>query len=152
MNGAFNLALLYYKTNQKRKQALGYAYACYDYLKNDVNSVSLFIYEMWNGIFENVDDKIERILKLTNYQGLGYFLTNLLYQEQKNLVLSLFESETHGNALKTRYELLYYATLILMNKTEGNLLLKIPPEVLPTVEAIVADVKEKQAFYAQTAD
>jgi hypothetical protein len=45
--------------------------------------------------------------------------------------------------------LLYYATLILNYKTENNLLLRIPQEVMPTVEKIVAEVKEKQAFYAE---
>jgi hypothetical protein len=45
--------------------------------------------------------------------------------------------------------LLYYATLILNHKTENNLLLRIPPDVMPTVEKIVAEVKEKQAFYAE---
>ena len=74
----------------------------------------------------------------------------MLYHEQKQLVLSLFESEKHSKALKSRYELLYFATLILAEKTEGNLLLKIPPEVMPTVNEIVEDVKEKQAFYAQS--
>ena len=44
-------------------------------------------------------------------------------------------------------QLLYYATLILAKKTEDNLLLRIPPEVLPTVEEIVEKVRKKQAFY-----
>jgi len=51
--------------------------------------------------------------------------------------------------LRDRYELLYYATLILAQKTEDNLLLKIPPEVFPTVQEIVEKVKEKQAFYSK---
>ena len=74
----------------------------------------------------------------------------MLDQGQTNLVLSLFDSEKHGIELKARYELIHYATLILAGKTDGNLLLKIPPEVMPTVNEIVEDVKEKQAFYAQS--
>ena len=72
-----------------------------------------------------------------------------LFLEQTHLVQSLFEDEALGQDLRDKYQLLYYATLILNHKTENNLLLRIPPDVMPTVEKIVAEVKEKQAFYAE---
>ena len=144
-----NLAHLYLNQNKNKKQAVELIYQGYEKSKDLIMLKNKVIIEIWNGIFEKIDEKVEQVLKESAYEDLTWFIENLLYHEQKQLVLSLFESETHGKALKSRYELLYFATLILMQKTEGNLLLKIPPEVLPTVEEIVADVKAKQAFYAQ---
>lgn len=137
-------------TEQKKRQALVYAYQYLDKSKNEKGLQTIILLEIWNGIFENLDEKIEQVLKESVYEDLTWFLTNLLYHEQKRLVISLFESEKHGKALRSRYELLYFATLILGGKTESNLLLKIPPEVMPTVNEIVEDVKAKQAFYAQS--
>lgn len=37
---------------------------------------------------------------------------------------------------------------LLTNHVEGNLKLRITPEVQPTVEEIVADIRENQCFYA----
>lgn len=144
-----SLAGLYYLTNQKGQEALNYGRSYYEVAKNESRLPNLIILEIWNGIFEDLPEKIERVLQNNQDNDLSWFLTNLLYHQQKHLVLSLFESETHGKMLRERYELLYYATLILTQKTEDNLLLKIPPEVMPTLEAILEDVKEKQAFYAQ---
>jgi AAA domain len=144
----FEMSTLYYNTNQKKETALYYASLYYKRGYDMHRLKQILIIKIWNGVFENLDKKIEQLLKESNYENLEWFLNNLLYHEQKQLVLSLFESAVHGKELKSRYELIYYATLILMGKTEGNLLLKIPPEVMPTVEAIVEDVKTKQAFYA----
>jgi TPR repeat protein len=144
----FEMSTLYYNTNQKKETALYYASLYYKRGYDMHRLKQILIIKIWNGVFENLDKKIEQLLKESNYENLEWFLNNLLYHEQKQLVLSLFESEEHGKELKSRYELIYYATLILMGKTEGNLLLKIPPEVMPTVEVIVEDVKTKQAFYA----
>jgi hypothetical protein len=52
-----------------------------------------------------------------------------------------------GERLREAYAPFYYAVSILSNQVDDNLLLRIPPDVLPTVESIVAEVKEKQAFY-----
>jgi len=150
IKSSYNLAVLYYKTYQKPKEALNYVRDYYEKKQDESRFPNLVIIEIWNGIFENLSEKIDRILQNNKDNGdLTWFFIDLLYHQQKHLVLSLFESETHGKILRERYELLYYATLILANKTEDNLLLKIPPEVMPTVEAILEDVKEKQAFYAQ---
>jgi AAA domain len=156
-----------YNTNKIKKKAL----EAVRRLEDRELQLELII-EIWNGNFENIQKKIDAILntddsiikwalRATNntlenikemfekvqYKNLDWFLENLLYLEQTNLVLSLFESEVHGKELRERYTLLYYATLILLNKTENNLLLRIPPEVLPTLQGIVAQVREKQAFY-----
>ena len=146
INALFNLANFYYQKNEMKEASL----ECITkyFIANRDKLAHLLIIQIWNGIFSKVEEKIEQILNDNKYEDLTSFLENLLYLNQTHLVLSLFESDKHGAALKSRYELLHYATLILANKTEGNLLLKIPPEVLPTVEAIVKTVQEKQVFYA----
>ncbi|MCC6279204.1 MAG: sel1 repeat family protein, partial [Saprospiraceae bacterium] len=143
----FNLAGLYYETIQNPTEALAYIQQYFVKTGDEKCFKNLIILEIWNGIFDNLHEKIERVIQNKQDDDLTWFFTNLLYHQQTQLVLSLFESEQHGKTLKTRYELLYYATLILAKKTEDNLLLRIPPEVLPTVEAIVAGIKAKQEFY-----
>ena len=71
--------------------------------------------------------------------------TNLSYLEQKNLVLSFFESEKHGKVLQEKFQLYYYATQILCNKIEATEL-EIPKEVLSTVKDMVNNIKEKNRF------
>ncbi len=148
MDALYNLAGLYFETNQQPKAALAHAR---DYLaktKDESQNENIILLEIWNGIFDQVDEKIARLIQNNQGEDLEWFLTNLLYLEQKQLVLHLFESPEYGKMLQDRYELLYYATRILAQKTEDNLLLRIPPEVMPTVQDIVQKVKEKQAFYA----
>jgi TPR repeat protein len=143
-----NLAVLYYQAQKNPKAALEYTRQYYTKTADERSFKNIVIFEIWNGIFDNLSEKIERVIQNSQGDDLSWFLTNLLYHEQKQLVLSLFESAQHGKMLRDRYELLYYATLVLAQKTDDNLLLKIPPEVLPTVQEIVEKVKEKQAFYA----
>ncbi len=141
----FLIAFIYYNTKHYKETVL-------NIIKTLPNGYLrlVIIVKIWNGIFDNVAQEIEICLHNSGYKYLDWFLENLLYLEQTNLVLSLFESEAHGKELRERYTLLYYAVLILLNKTENNLLLRIPPEVLPTVQGIVAQVWVKQAFYAES--
>jgi TPR repeat protein len=146
INALNNLAFLYFETNQKKSEALSLITTFYEKRKEKLHNYIKI--RLWNGVFDNIQADIEQVIKSVEYEGLTAFLTKLLNLSQTHTVLSLFESEAHGSELKSRYDLIYYATLILAKKTDGNLLLKIPPEVLPTVEDIVTKVKEKQAFYA----
>jgi len=148
-NALNNLAVVYFETNKLPVKALAFANDYFNKTGDERRFENVVLLEIWNGIFENLSEKIERVIQNSQGEQLDWFLTNLLYLEQKQLVLSLFESEQHGKMLRDRYELLYYATLILAQKTEDNLLLKIPPEVFPTVQEIVEKVKEKQAFYSK---
>ena len=90
---------------------------------------------------------MENVFEESKLEELEWIIQNLLYLEQKNLVLSYFESEKYAKELQERYSILYYATLILCNRTGDNLELRIPPEIMPTVQEIVEKVKEKNAFY-----
>ena len=149
VDALYNLAFLYYKKNGNRNKALEFNRK-YSSLNPDQDSKELQItIEIWNGIFENVEEKVKKLITESEGADLTWLIENLLYLEQTHLVQSLFEDEALGQDLRDKYQLLYYATLILNHKTENNLLLRIPPDVMPTVEKIVAEVKEKQAFYAE---
>jgi NACHT domain/Tetratricopeptide repeat len=149
INALHNLSLLYFIINKDKQIALAHISA-YNKLRPDLKSKAFhIIIEIWNGKFDKIEERVREIVFNSSETFLEFFLQNLLWFEQTNLVLSLFEDKDFGQNLRDKYQLLYYATLILNNKTEDNLLLRIPPDVMPTVESIVQKAKEKQAFYAQ---
>lgn len=150
VNALNNLAVLYYVQNIKPKDALQYIRQYHEMNKeNAYIATTQIIVEIWNGIFDKIQEHIATIIESGTEATVGEFITNLLHHHQTQLVLSFFESEQYGPALRERYVLLYYAALLLAGRTEDNLLLRIPPEVLPTVEEMVQKTKEKQAFYAK---
>jgi len=63
------------------------------------------------------------------------------------LILKMFNHEEFGKTLQDKYSVLYYACLLLNNKTEDNLELRIPPEIRPTIDEVLALIDEKQKFY-----
>jgi len=148
-NALYNLTGLYFSLNIHPRQALEFITQYMEKIQDESKLSNLLVVEIWNGRFEKVPEKIERVIQNSNGEGLNFFLLNLLNLSQIQLVLSLFESKQHSKMLRQRYELLFYATLILAGRTEDNLLLRIPSEVLPTVEDIVAKVRENQAFYTK---
>jgi TPR repeat protein len=149
ISALINLALLYYSQGRNKCKSLELIqkYNKTNLIQNSTKPQ--IVIEIWNGIFENVEEKVKKLIIESEGANLSWLIRNLLYQEQTHLVQSLFEDEALGQDLRDKYQLLYYATLILNHKTENNLLLRIPQEVMPTVEKIVAEVKEKQAFYAE---
>jgi TPR repeat protein len=149
ISALINLALLYYSQGRNKCKSLELIqkYNKTNLIQNSTKPQ--IVIEIWNGIFENVEEKVKKLIIESEGANLSWLIRNLLYQEQTHLVQSLFEDEALGQDLRDKYQLLYYATLILNHKTENNLLLRIPPDVMPTVEKIVAEVKEKQAFYAE---
>jgi hypothetical protein len=59
----------------------------------------------------------------------------------------MFGHEEFGKNLQDKYSVLYYACLLLNNKTEDNLELRIPPEIRPTIDEVINQIYEKQKFY-----
>ena len=112
---------------------------------NETIIIALLI-EIWNNKFDNVTKKLDKIFN--KKLDANFLIKGLLFLQQKNLVLSYFESDKYGEELRDKYRLLYYATLILTNNIE-EVHLKIPQEVLPTVRQIVQEIKEKNEFYNQ---
>jgi hypothetical protein len=49
--------------------------------------------------------------------------------------------------LQEKYAVLYYVSLILNNVLEENLALRIPPEFQSTIDDVIAQIKERQAYY-----
>ena len=77
----------------------------------------------------------------------GLFADHLLIHQQKNLALKLFQNNEIGTLLQEKYSIMYYVTVLLNNSKEENLYLKIPPEILETVDEIIENIKERQIFY-----
>ena len=78
---------------------------------------------------------------------LAVFIFELLVHQQKALVLNLFNHPEVEQMLQDKYKVLHYVCLILNKKTEGNLRLKIPPEIQETIKDIINDIEEKEKYY-----
>ena len=138
------LALIYYKRNINQEKALELINKLIENSEDPSNIVLQIIVSVWSGIFIGINAKVLSILTKANSESKEFLLTNLLIHHQKSIVLSLFEDEK----LKEQFIPLYYATLLLENEgKDENVLLKIPSEILSTVQDIVASIKEKQEFY-----
>ena len=145
-----NLAILYLNHNYKPQDSLKNI-RIFNKLKTYSKSNYLeILIEVWNGIFNLVEDKIIKLIKnkpQNETLEIDFFLNSLLIHQQKNLVLKLFQNQEIGKELQDKYSILYYVTLLLNNSKEENLELKIPPEIKETVNNILEQIKERQVFY-----
>lgn len=143
-----NLAYLYYQRNTKNEEALDLIYRALRIEEEDVvfKGTQLTI-EIWNGIFNNVEERTSAIIKEQNGENVDEFLFDLLVQQQKSLVLGLFENKEFGIMLQEKYAVLYYVTLLLNDHKEENLLLRIPPELKTTIDEVMTKISEKEVFY-----
>ena len=149
-NALNNLALFYYENNQHKKEALELI-TKYKEQNPDPKAIKkLIVIEVWNAVFKNTEERVWQVIIDSNYENLYWFFTNLLIQEQMQLVSNAFTNETHGKILQDKYSLLYYAVMLLTNKHSiENPELRIPPEVMPTVLEIKENIEQKQAMYAK---
>jgi len=142
-----NLAIQYYSKNCNKEKALEYIKR-HNAIEKDKTSVQPeIIIEIWNGMFNDLERRLVENFQDNKLENLSLMIYHLLTQQQKNLVLKLFQNETFGEQLKDRYVIFYFATLILSNSEEENLDLKIPPEIKSTVNDIVKQIFEDQKFY-----
>lgn len=149
VNALNNLAWLYHEQNVHPKQSLAYIRRRNLSESTSTSQCIQLLIEICNGIFEQIPERVDDIIHKAIDEDIAGFWQGLLHHHQTQLVLSFFESEKYGPVLRERYVLLYYAALLLAGRTEDNLLLRIPPEVMSTVEAMVEKIREKQAFYAK---
>jgi TPR repeat protein len=143
---ASNLSILYYEQNKNKKKSLellNNVTKNENYIENQKN---LLIAEVWNGIFNNLEERIIAIIQKET-DNLYDFIFDLLVQQQKTLILKMFNHEEFGKTLQDKYSVLYYTCLLVNNKTEDNLELRIPPEIKPTIDEVLALIDEKQKFY-----
>ncbi len=144
MTAKYNLAILYFILNKNSKEALNLM----QNLKSDKinHKVFLFLIEIWNGIFTDIYRRMDTFIEKIPFEKLPPLFLSLLFLNQKNLVLSYFESDKYGKELQEKLPLVYFATLILNNKIK-NPELEMPKEVIPTVIDIVKEVTQKIKFY-----
>jgi hypothetical protein len=137
----YNLALLYYSKNQERKKSL-------ELIQKTAEDELKLVIEVWNGVFNNLLKRIISLYKNNSFLSFDGFVTNLLAHQQKNLVLSIFEDPEIGKELKDKYQVLYYAVLLLTKgKEDKNIERRIPPEFKETIENILNEVKELEKYY-----
>lgn len=135
-----NLAFSYYSLNIKKGKAFQYT------KKHGRDTVLGIIVEIWNGVFENIE---QRVISLVNdsIDFFDDFIFNLLVHKQNVLVGKLFDNAEFGTDLKSKFSILYYVYLISNGVEIDNVKLKIPPEIISTINSILEKIEEKQVFY-----
>ena len=142
-----NLANLYYQTNSNRAKALEYINKKCAIVPDFVNKETQIIVEIWNGIFRNVEQRATEIIESKEERVINELIIDLLVQQQKRIVLNLFEGKVLGKELQEKYTILYYVTLILNKVKDDNLLLKIPPELQSTIDDVLLKIETQQKLY-----
>ncbi len=142
------LAVMYYQTNSNKAKALEFINKACNLLNVRVYRENQLIIELWNGIFNDVENRTIDIVKEKNGENLEEFLFELLVQQQKNLVLRLFQNQELGVKLQEKYVVLYYATQLICNVQDENLKLRIPPEIQSTIDNVLAKISQQQQLYA----
>ncbi len=143
-----NLAYLYYQTNTNKTKALEYINNANSLREDSIYKETKLTIELWNGIFKDVENRMIAIAKEKNREILEEFIIDLLVQQQKTLVLRLFQHAELGVQLQEKYIVLYYATLLLNNVQDENLKLRIPPEIQSTIDEVMEKIANQQRFYA----
>ena len=136
-----NLTLIYYFNNIHKKEAL---ILC----KNNEKKDFKLVIEIWNGIFDNVEQRAVEIIKENPENNFSTFISQLLVHQQYSLVHNLFTHPELGKMLQDKYQVLYYVEQILnKNKDMEKILLKIPPELRSTVDEVMEYIQLRERFY-----
>lgn len=143
-----NLAYLYYQTNTKKAKAIEYINKACEQKKEITFQESQLIIELWNGIFNDVENRMMAIVREKNGENLEETIFDLLVQQQKNLVLRLFQNPEFGAPLQEKYMVLYYVTILLNDVKDENLRLRIPPELQPTIDDVLEKIAKQQQLYS----
>jgi tetratricopeptide (TPR) repeat protein/energy-coupling factor transporter ATP-binding protein EcfA2 len=138
------LAFLYYCNNLKKKDSLS---LINDYHDEDGDFFPfVLLIRIWNGAFpDNLENKILGILE-KDYEYTGIILKSMLMHKQINLVKNIFAKENINKIIQERYLPLYHALQILLNN-EPNALIKVPAEILDTVNGVLKQIEKVREFY-----
>ena len=139
-NAYYNSVSLYYRKNIHKSDVLKYILQC-----EGCDDLRIII-ELWNGIVEDIEERTLSIIK-ENADNLFWFIIELLIHQQKMLVLNLFNHPELGQILRDKLKVLHYVCLLLNEKTENNLILRIPPEIQSTIDEVIRYILEKEKFY-----
>ena len=116
------------------------------YTKESGKKDRILLFEIWNGIFDNVEQRLIDIFR-ENTENQDTLLYELLVQQQKSLVYNAFTHPEFGEQLQHQYAVLYYVCMILNGYTDNNLMLKIPPELESTINDVLETIKDSQELY-----
>ncbi|SEN93417.1 TPR repeat [Flavobacterium sp. CF108] len=147
VNSLNNLAYLYYELNVKKEESLKLIEECVESKKSTISLETQLIVEIWNGIFSNIEERINSIVSEKKGNDLEDFLFDLLVQQQKKIVFQLFQNQDFGKILQEKYIVFYYVVLLLNNNQEENLSLRIPPELKETIDDVILRIHEKEYLY-----
>jgi len=147
ISGYNDLSYMYYQTNSNKSQALEYINKACSLNPNPTFKETQIIIEVWNGIFKDIEKRVVDVIKEKELENIEDLIQDLLIQQQKTIVLTLFHHAKIGKSLQDKYMVLYYVTLIINNQLENNLLLRIPPELQTTIDDVIAKIKERQKIY-----
>ena len=142
---------MYYQTNDKNTKAIEYINKACEQGHEITYLESQLIIELWNGIFKDVENRLTAIVKEKNAENMEETIFDLLVQQQKNLVLRLFQHAELGQQLQEKYMVLYYVTLLLTSPQDENLRLRIPPELQSTIDEVLEKVTKEQERYSEIA-
>jgi TPR repeat protein len=142
-----NLANLYYHTNTNKTKALAYVNRAGETMTHLEYKETQIIVEIWNGIFKDIENRAIEIIASKNDSVVNELVIDLLVQQQKSIVLRLFQHAELGVELQEKYVILYYVTLLLNQVQDDNLLLKIPPEIQATIDEVLALIETQQKMY-----
>jgi TPR repeat protein len=140
----FNLVVLYFNQNKNKDKVLDFLYRLYKADKSKLKE--LILAEIWNGIFDNTEERILSIIQESD-DDLDEFFFDLLVHQQKHLVMKLFNNQEFGKQLQDKYKVMYYVAQKLTDTNDENLDLRIPPEIKSTIDDVMARVAEKERFY-----
>ena len=138
----YNLSLTYYFQNKNKEQVKQYID------KYEGKDIGKILIEIWAGVFNNIEERA--IAACREEREDADFLESLLIHHQKSLVDKLFNNVEFGKRLQEKYTVLHYVSQKLNGKeNENNLHLRIPPELEPTVEDILKNMKVEQERYSK---
>lgn len=141
------IAGLYYRYRIKKEKALDFIKIFNQTVSNNQIKDVQIIIELWNGIFNNIRERVYELLT-NHHKPNDFIILELLVHQQTQLVNSLFEDEVVGKKLQQEFPQFYYASQLLYGKGgDENIDLKIPPEIKETVEQLIGHIKEKQKLF-----
>ncbi len=148
LKAKLGLALLYYETNKNPKKALDLVDSVLPLLSDELVWQELkIILEIWNGIFNDLHNRITIIISNNTEADWGPFIQELLVHYQTTVVKNIFEHDKLSKELLDKYLIYYYATLILSNDNDSKIKISFPPEFEEPLQSVLEYIKSMQALY-----
>ncbi|WP_179004113.1 tetratricopeptide repeat protein [Winogradskyella forsetii] len=142
-----HLLTLFYSENYKKEEALNSIQHYNKLYEKQLLLLFEVLIEIWNGVFKDVEKRIEYLIQKFGTEKLEEILIEFLIHKQKNIIYNLFNSKEFGEELKERYAVVYFVTSLLVKPENKQIELSIPPEIKETVEDVMLYIEERQKFY-----